>query len=43
MKKDQLYDLYSDEQMTELAGRSQIRIAVQWIYSKVKLIEDISA
>jgi hypothetical protein len=43
MKKDQLYDLYTDEEMTEVAGRSQIRIAAQWIYSKVKLLEDIKA
>ena len=33
MKKDKLYDLGN--------GTSQIRIALQWIYSKVKLLEDI--
>ena len=33
MKKDKLYDLGN--------GKSQIRIALQWIYSKVKLLEDI--
>lgn len=35
MKKDKLYDLGN--------GQSQIRIALQWIYSKVKLLEDILA
>ena len=35
MKKDKLYDLGN--------GTSQIRIALQWIYSKVKLLEDILA
>ena len=34
MKKDELYDL-------EPQGSGQIRIALQWIYSKVKLLEDI--
>ena len=33
MKKDKLYDLGN--------GTSQIRVALQWIYSKVKLLEDI--
>ena len=33
MKKDKLYDLGN--------GTFQIRIALQWIYSKVKLLEDI--
>lgn len=35
MKKDKLYDLGN--------GTSQIRIALQWIYSKVKLLQDILA
>ena len=35
MKKDKLYDLG--------VGTSQIRLALQWIYSKVKLLEDILA
>ena len=34
MKKDELYDL-------QPAGSGQIRISLQWIYSKVKLLEDI--
>jgi hypothetical protein len=37
MKKDRLYDLTFEEAGT----RSQIRLALQWIYSKVKLLEDI--
>ena len=41
MKKDQLYDLFKDSTLTQRAGRSQIRVAIQWIYSKVKLLEDI--
>lgn len=34
MKKDELY-------MLEPEGSGQIRISLQWIYSKVKLLEDI--
>ena len=34
MKKDELYDLQPH-------GSGQIRISLQWIYSKVKLLEDI--
>ena len=34
MKKDELYDL-------QPPGSGQIRISLQWIYSKVKLLEDI--
>ena len=37
MKKDKLYDLTSNK------GSSQIRVALQWIYSKVKLLQDILA
>lgn len=33
MKRDSLYDLG--------AGNSQIRVVLQWIYSKVKLLSDI--
>ena len=34
MKKDRLCDL---------GDGSQIRVAIQWIYSKVKLLKDIQA
>ena len=34
MKKDRLYDV---------GNGSQLRVAIQWIYSKVKLLEDIKA
>ena len=34
MKKDELYDLQPE-------GNGQIRISLQWIYSKVKLLKDI--
>ena len=34
MKKDELYNL-------QPPGSGQIRISLQWIYSKVKLLEDI--
>ena len=34
MKKDELYDLQPQ-------GSGQIRISLQWIYSKVKLLDDI--
>ena len=34
MKKDKLYDIGNGQ---------QIRLSLQWIYSKVKLLEDILA
>ena len=34
LRKDELYDLQPE-------GSGQIRIMLQWIYSKVKLVEDI--
>ena len=34
MKKDELYDL-------QPPGAGQVRISLQWIYSKVKLLDDI--
>ena len=34
MKKDELYDL-------QPPGSGQVRISLQWIYSKVKLLDDI--
>ena len=34
MKNDELYDL-------QPPGTGQIRISLQWIYSKVKLLKDI--
>lgn len=34
MKKDRLYDV---------GNGAQLRVAIQWIYSKVKLLEDIKA
>ena len=34
LRKDELYDLTP-------AGNGQIRIMLQWIYSKVKLLDDI--
>ena len=34
MKKDELYEL-------QPPGSGQIRISLQWIYSKVKLLDDI--
>jgi hypothetical protein len=37
MKKDKLYDMTFEADGT----RTQIRLALQWIYSKVKLLEDI--
>lgn len=36
MKKDELYNIERDGEVT-----GQIRISLQWIYSKVKLLEDI--
>lgn len=42
MKKDQVWDLKVDaDPFSANAGRSKIRIAMQWIYSKVNLLEDI--
>jgi hypothetical protein len=35
MKKDKLYDL------TDSKGETKVRLALQWIYSRVKLLEDI--
>ncbi len=35
MKKDKLYDL------TDGKGETKVRLALQWIYSRVKLLEDI--
>ena len=43
MKNDKLYDLEIDANRGLGTGKSQIRIALQWIYSKVKLLEDILA
>ena len=33
MKQDRLYDLKN--------GKTKVRLAIQWIYSRVKLLEDI--
>jgi hypothetical protein len=33
MKQDRLYDMKN--------GKTKVRLAIQWIYSRVKLLEDI--
>ncbi len=33
MKQDRLYDVKN--------GKTKVRLAIQWIYSRVKLLEDI--
>jgi hypothetical protein len=33
MKQDKLYDMKN--------GKTKVRLAIQWIYSRVKLLEDI--